>query len=313
MRNKSDGKKALLWGFFKLIEDQTYGCIVCNPEESQVRVTNRKDRKGLIKFRQESGTNAFRRHLRDQHGASYKAFQEAQQQEPPKKTRKVIHTLLATHKKYSPDSPSAQEINKNVVLLVARAGLPFSIVDNPDFKRLIYSINPRVQLPNRRSLVAKHIPEFKKAVMDDVVAPRLAKMESVTISFDLWMSRGCEDIFDLIVHGLDGTFNQTRVHLAIIQCDETRGETLSTLLLNQLEKFGIKDKVIACVKDGGSNLRACKNIIRSLTNFKHCSTIRCFSGVCFAHLISGACNSAMHASITDGLPLIDFMKVRRCL
>lgn len=40
-----------------------------------------------------------------------------------------------------------------------------------------------------------------------IVKPNIESLSSVSISFDLWMNRGCEDIFDAIVHGIENFFS----------------------------------------------------------------------------------------------------------
>lgn len=144
-----------------------------------------------------------------------------------------------------------------------------------------------------------------------MVLPKLSMVIPVSTSFDLWMSSGCGYICELIVHGVDRDFRQSQVHLALIQCN--RKDYLFELLTGQLKKFGLTGNIFACVRDGGSYLRSCTNNIRSSPTFKHADIRICFSGVCFAQIISGACNAALSKSATEGLPLIDLAKYEhRC-
>lgn len=77
-----------------------------------------------------------------------------------------------------------------------------------------------------------------------MVLPKLFMLDSSSISFNPWISRGCEDIFDLIGHGVDRDFKNSRGHLAPIQCNSTGGDSLFELLTDQLEKFGLTRNIL---------------------------------------------------------------------
>lgn len=85
-------------------------------------------------------------------------------------------------------------------------------------------MNPLVTIPDHKTVREKLIDEVREECVSDIVMPKLNSLSSVTINFDLWMSRGCEDIFDLIAHGLDTDFKPVVVHIAMIQWKNTTGE-----------------------------------------------------------------------------------------
>lgn len=97
-----------------------------------------------------------------------------------------------------------------------------------------------------------------------------------------------------------------------MQCERTKGESLHDILVENLDKFRMTEKIFACVKDGGSNLRQCSNIIRSSTSCWSAEIGSCFSGV-FSPIISGASNSALSSVFAERLPIIDIVKLRKTL
>lgn len=83
-----------------------------------------------------------------------------------------------------------------------------------------------------------------------------------------------------------------RVHLVLIQCYDTRGESIHDILVEHVDKFKIREKIFASIKDGGSNLRACVYIIKSSTSSR-------LAEIGFVQIISGALSSALSKVITE--------------
>ena len=92
------------------------------------------------------------------------------------------------------------------------------------------------------------------------------------------MSRGTQDIFDLIAHGMDANFNQHQIHLRMVECNDTTGIALADVLRAELDKHYLTNKVVACVKDGGSNLSVCKKVLSDIVTCDSLGTYSCFRG-----------------------------------
>ena len=72
---------------------------------------------------------------------------------------------------------------------------------------------------------------------------------------------------------------------------------MAAVLKPELEKHNLLHKATACVKDGGGNLRTCTQIIHGITDCKAIGLDMCFDGVCFAHILSSACNYALRDAV----------------
>lgn len=79
-------------------------------------------------------------------------------------------------------------------------------------------------------------------------------VEPVSITFNIWMSGGRENVFEFIAHGLDQKFQPVKVHLKMLQCENTSEVRLTALLKEAMDKFEISSNVSACVKNGGTKL-----------------------------------------------------------
>jgi hypothetical protein len=86
---------------------------------------------------------------------------------------------------------------QDVCLQVGKGLQPLAIVENLWFRRTIWNLEPKITFPNRATFTNKHLKNFSDMVTRDKVKPRLELAQSVTLTFDLWMSRKAEDVFSL--------------------------------------------------------------------------------------------------------------------
>jgi hypothetical protein len=70
---------------------------------------------------------------------------------------------------------------------------------------------------------------------------------------------------------------------------KTTGQTLAKSLTKLLDKYGLREKIIAYVKDEGSNLNAMTTTLKVVVNCKSFGLKNNFQGTCFGHVISKAC------------------------
>lgn len=96
----------------------------------------------------------------------------------------------------------------------------------------------------------------------------------------------------------------------MVECSQTTGVILAYVLHSVLEKYGMKEKVTSAVKDGGSNLNACINILKNVVSCHALNLPTCFEGRCIAHISAGACNAALASETTVGLESTNFQKAR---
>ena len=268
--SNSRTKIATWWGFYTALDNDLYAWLICDPPANKVEAKDKREKKGLLRYTNATGSTSLRRHVEDHHKTAHaNALKRLAEKgsliasEPRKekvKSSSTLDNLLVAHKKYSETSISQIRHNRDLVLLIAKSALPLSIVENMYFRSYVHIYNPRIKMPSRRKLSSELIPEFIKDVFEKFVTPKIAQMDTDSTTFDLWMSKGCEGIFDLILHGIDKNFKKHQLHLRMLECGSTRGVDLAGVLKPELEKHGLLHKLLACVKDGGSNLRTCTSV-----------------------------------------------------
>jgi hypothetical protein len=62
------------------------------------------------------------------------------------------------------------------------------------------------------------------------------------------------DTFVMVMNFINSSWDPTHVTIGIIEPDNIIGTTMANKIKILLDSFGLLDKVIACVKDEGSNL-----------------------------------------------------------
>ncbi len=63
-------------------------------------------------------------------------------------------------------------------------------------------------------------------------------------------------------------------------------------LIDLLDKFGLRKKIIAYVKDESSNMNAMTFALKSIVSCETLSLQKSFNGTCFGHVFSKACQYA---------------------
>lgn len=129
-------------------------------------------------------------------------------------------------------------------------------------------------------------PKLVYTMSKDLVFTKLVSMNCVAVSLDLCMSRGCLDIFDIVVHGLDKFFRTHTFHLKMIQYVSTTEAALAYILESVLMEFRIQDEVVSCVKDGGSNFK------RFMFTCKPLEMTNCYESMCIGHILGNAAKAA---------------------
>jgi hypothetical protein len=177
------------------------------------------------------------------------------------------------------------------VLLMAKGCIALSMVENPWLRRLVLRCDARIVFSTRNQLVNEHIPNLLATTMERYVYPLINSCETVSVTFDLWMSRAIYDTFAAVVNFVDKSWVPQHVTMGLFDASKTSGVALAEIVKPLLRKFKLESKVIAYLKDEGSNLRSLE---KALIDSISCTVIGLkdpYAGVCFGHLMSKACHS----------------------
>lgn len=66
--------------------------------------------------------------------------------------------------------------------------------------------------------------------MEQYVLPSIRKCTTVSVTFDLWMSRGTQDTFCVVVDVLDTDWMPQHVTVGVFRADDTSGAALARIV-----------------------------------------------------------------------------------
>jgi hypothetical protein len=69
----------------------------------------------------------------------------------------------------------------------------------------------------------------------------------------------------------------------------TSGQTLARSLIELLDKYGLRKKIIVYVKDEGLNFNAMITALKVVVNYESLGSEEPFKGTCLGHVFSKAC------------------------
>ncbi len=90
------------------------------------------------------------------------------------------------------------------------------------------------------------------------------KCHSIIASFDLWMSKARHDIFALVINFLGNDWQPKHITFGLFEPIDTNGQTLVKKLTELLDNYALRKKIIAYVKDEGSNLNTMISTLKSI-------------------------------------------------
>jgi hypothetical protein len=132
--------------------------------------------------------------------------------------------------------------------------LPLQFVESVWFKCLILHLSPRIVFPTRKQFSHEILPNLVEKTKQIYVLPKLTNCISAIASFDLWMSKGAHDIFSFVINFLGCDWQPKHITIGLFEAIEITEQALANNLTKLFDQYGLRNKIIAYVKDEGSNL-----------------------------------------------------------
>jgi hypothetical protein len=106
------------------------------------------------------------------------------------------------------------------------------------------------------------------------------------------MLKGAYDVFVLVILFLGSDWKPKHVILGLFKVIETTRHLLVNNLTELLNAYGLKNKIIAYVKDEGSKLNKLTNVLKSIVKCATLGLEESFQGTYFGHVFSKTCQYA---------------------
>jgi hypothetical protein len=93
----------------------------------------------------------------------------------------------------------------------------------------------------------------------------------------------------VVVTFLSTSWESKHVMIGLFEAKITSGVTLVMKFKQILNKFGFAQKILAYVKDEGSNLATCVQVLKVVVSCVDLDTTNPFDGYCFGYMLSKVC------------------------
>ncbi|KAM9577104.1 E3 SUMO-protein ligase ZBED1 isoform 1-T3 [Trichechus inunguis] len=191
------------------------------------------------------------------------AFATAFSKLKPESSQQVAQDTLATKSGHGSDTKRQQELTAAVMGFICEGLYPTSVVDEPTFRLLLKTAEPRYELPSRKFFCTKAIPEKYSAVRE-VILRELRDALWCGISTDMWRSGNQNRAYvtlaaHFLTNALPNSLSLTSRCLKTFEVpEENAAETITRVLYEVFIEWGISAKVFGATTDYSKDIaKAC--------------------------------------------------------
>lgn len=181
-------------------------------------------------------------------------------------------------------SKKNKEIDKQLVAMITKEYHPFSIVEDPEFKKLVNVLCPSYQLPTRKTLTQSLITGHYNLV-HEIVMRRLERAFAVCITVDGWTSRNNDTFYAMTAHYIVEEPNSVKLSSDLLGCvpstERSTADNICKKVRNMLSEWQIENKTTVIVSDNAANMIASIRLggWRHWGCFAHCLNLVVQSGL----------------------------------
>ncbi|KAJ8926632.1 hypothetical protein NQ314_020996 [Rhamnusium bicolor] len=147
--------------------------------------------------------------------------------------------------------------------MITKEYRPFRVVEDEEFKKLLYLLNPSYKLPTRKTVLNSLIPTIYNETAD-VVENRLKRGIAICLTTDGWTSRSQDSFYSVTAHYVVEDEKRTFLASDLLGCvsytERHSGENIVNKLRDVLTKWEIGNKITAVVSDNASNVKSAVRI-----------------------------------------------------
>ncbi|XP_073729768.1 E3 SUMO-protein ligase ZBED1-like [Misgurnus anguillicaudatus] len=128
--------------------------------------------------------------------------------------------------------------------------------DADRFRRFVKALDPSYVLPNRKTISNTLVPQLYNKIKEELMV-KVSNAAAVCLTTDCWTSRTTTSFMAVTCHFIDEDFTLSS---SLLDCfsftDRHTAENLAVELKKVCEEWKITNKVVACVSDNASNIKA---------------------------------------------------------
>ncbi len=267
-------KTSSVWNFFQK-EEEFATCLV-KPCE--------------IKLKHSGNTTNLLKHLKCKHFQQYEECLKEIEDEKRSKRSKTECPKQLTLKKtldkatfYRKESTKRKNIDNALIEMIVTDLQPTSVVEDNGFQKFVSVLDPRYELPSRRTVVRSLLLE-KYTSVKQTLKIELDNSMTIALTTDLWTSRQTQSYCCITAHYISGNGKLKSALLETFEFNESHtAENIATHLKTVASNWEIDSKVVCVVTNNASNMVSAI----SKTGWRHLP--------CFAHTLNLIVQNAIKA------------------
>ena len=203
----------------------------------------------------------------------------------PKKAQQpsIVETLNRSCT-YSKESFKRQKIEEALIHMIAKDMQPPSIVEDEGFRGFVKTLDPRYEIPSRRTIMRRILPDkYEDAKIK--VQQKLDEASHVALTTDIWTSCQTQAYCCVTGHFISSSWTLESVVLETFEFNEDHtADHIAAQLKRVANAWSIETKIVCVVSDNASNMVA--GVGR--TGWRHLP--------CFAHTLNLIVQDVIRAS-----------------
>lgn len=195
--------------------------------------------------------------------------------------------------KHNAQSSVQLKFDLEVMKLLVRCNLPFSLVNTHGLRDFVAYLDPKMHLKDQRTFARSKLPllyyNVKKAV-EEKLAKDLDGLAGVAFTTDLWSSRNFDPYLGLTLHYITRQWKMERI---LVYCGSAEGRHTAINIADHIDKV-IAD--LSQLSHSAATRRVCTtdNAQNMLSAMKKCTSITSSLG-CIDHTLQIIVNSSLEA------------------
>ncbi|XP_047518057.1 E3 SUMO-protein ligase ZBED1-like [Pieris napi] len=156
----------------------------------------------------------------------------------------------------------SEQLNRNLVELIAKNYLPLNIVESNTFRNFIHGLNPNYTIPCRKTLSNALLVNYYN-IEKQKVQKCLEGTDFISLTTDGWTSKPNEHYISLTAHFLN---DKTELESKVLECyqysDRQFAENLKNEIMRMCEDWNITNKIVAVTTDNANNIKAAVKLLK---------------------------------------------------
>lgn len=160
-------------------------------------------------------------------------------------------TITGTMKLKELTSSKIKQIDDLLVGTISEGYLPFTLVENSNFIKLVNALEPRYKLPSRKTLTNKLLND-KYIEVRSVVSESLNKANHISLTSDMWTSAANQGYLSVTAHFINENKLESAVLCTLQVSERHTAENIAKHIKDILAEWNISDKCFSIVTDNAS-------------------------------------------------------------